>query len=76
MEAIDFDICQTLAYYPFPPSWVDSYRPAFEHIVATLSKYNSRINPREIDVPSDVIFEEIIEGTRIPKELMDEVFDL
>ena len=89
MEAIVFDIGQTLAYYPFPLNWSALYRPAFEriadifklqisdaeyeHIGATLTKYNTRINPREKEVSSDVIFGEIIRGTNIPVELINEI---
>ena len=75
MEAIVFDIGQTLAYYPIPLNWSALYRPAFEHVAdkleltiseeefehigATLRKYNTRINPREEEVSSDIIFNEI-----------------
>ena len=57
MKAVVFDIGQTLAYYPFPLNWSALYRPVFEsiavkldlqiseeeyeHIAATLSKYNA-----------------------------------
>ena len=89
MEGIVFDIGQTLAYYPFPFNWSALYRPAFEHIAskfdlqiseaeyehigATLSKYNARINPREEEISSDVIFAEILSGTNMPVELMDDI---
>lgn len=89
MEGIVFDIGQTLAYYPFPLNWSALYRPAFEgiaskfnlqiseteyeHIGATLAKYNTRINPRETEVSSDVIFGEIIKETSIPAELLDDI---
>ena len=32
MEAVVFDIGQTLTYYPIPLNWSALYRPAFEHI--------------------------------------------
>ena len=89
MKGVVFDIGQTLAYYPFPLNWSALYRPAFEriadrfdlqiseaeyeHIGATLAKYNTRINPRETEVSSDVIFREIIEGTNMPMELLDDI---
>ena len=89
MEGVVFDIGQTLAYYPFPLNWSALYRPAFErievkfglqiseaeyeHIGATLTKYNTRINPREKEVSSDVIFGEIIKGTNIPMEFVNEI---
>ena len=89
MEAVVFDIGQTLVYYPIPLNWSALYRPAFEHIAAkfdlliseadlehigaTLSKYNTRIYPREKEVSSDVIFGELVRGTNIPAELTDEI---
>ena len=89
MEGVVFDIGQTLAYYPFPLNWSALYRPAFEgiaarfglqiseaeyeHIGATLAKYNTRINPRETEVSSDVIFSEIINGTNMPMEFLDDI---
>ena len=70
IKAIIFDIGQTLTYYPIPLNWSKLYRPAFEtvseklsiaileeeyaHIGSVLTKYNTRINPREIEVSSDV----------------------
>ena len=89
MKGVVFDIGQTLAYYPIPLNWSALYIPAFEHIAdrlslqiseaeyehigATLSKYNTRINPREKEVSSDVIFEEIIGGTNLPMELKADI---
>ena len=89
MEGIVFDIGQTLAYYPIPLNWSALYHPAFEyiasrfnlqiteaeyeHIGATLSKYNTRINPREEEISSDVIFAEILSGTNMPVELTDDI---
>ena len=89
MDGVVFDIGQTLVYYPFPLNWSALYRPAFEHVAAifnlqiseteyehieaTLSKYNTRINPRKIEVSSDVIFKEIISGTNIPVDLIDDI---
>ena len=89
IKAIVFDIGQTLVYYPVPLNWSALYRPAFEsiakqhglritedeyiHIGNTLAKYNARINPRETEVPSDVIFTEILAGTGIPMACMDVV---
>lgn len=89
IEAIVFDIGQTLAYYPIPLNWSALYHPAFEriaerfnlqlseteyeHIGTTLPKYNTRINPREVEVSSDVVFGEIIAGTNIPVDLKDDI---
>lgn len=87
VKAVVFDIGQTLVYYPIPLNWSALYRPAFEsiaekyklnimeneytHIGETLTKYNTRINPREIEVSSDIIFSEILNGTNIPLEYLD-----
>ena len=82
IKGIVFDIGQTLAFYPIPLNWSALYRPAFEsiaeknrlqitereytHIGEVLSKYNTRIHPREREVSSDTIFREILGGTNIP----------
>lgn len=87
IKAVVFDIGQTLVYYPIPLNWSALYRPAFEsiaekyklnimeneytHISETLTKYNTRINPREIEVSSNKIFSEILNGTYIPLEYLD-----
>lgn len=87
IKAVVFDIGQTLVYYPIPLNWSALYRPAFEsiaekyklnimeneytHISETLTKYNTRINPREIEVSSNKIFSEILNGTNIPLEYLD-----
>ncbi len=89
IKAVVFDIGQTLVHYPIPLNWSALYRPAFEHIEQklglslsedayehigeTLAKYNTRINPREKEVSSDLIFSEILEGTGIPEELKETV---
>ena len=89
IKAVVFDIGQTLVHYPIPLNWSALYRPAFEHIEQklglslseeayehigeTLAKYNTRINPREKEVSSDLIFSEILEGTGIPPELKETV---
>ena len=89
IKGVVFDIGQTLAYYPVPLNWSALYRPAFEsvaeknglsvteaeyaHIGHVLSKYNTRINPREVEVSSDLIFTEILNGTGIPLEYLDAV---
>lgn len=84
IKAVIFDIGQTLVYYPVPLNWSALYRPAFEsiaknrglniteneyeHIAKVLGKYNTRINPREVEVSSDTVFAEILSGTGIPSE--------
>ena len=81
VKAVIFDIGQTLVHYPIPLNWSALYRPAFEriaekyklniteqeytHIGEVLTKYNTRINPREIEVSSETIFHEILNGTSI-----------
>ena len=89
IKGVVFDIGQTLAYYPVPLNWSALYHPAFEHIAErldltiseeeykhigdTLSKYNTRINPRIEEVSSDTIFREIIDGTDLPVKLMNDI---
>lgn len=87
IKAVIFDIGQTLVCYPVPLNWSILYRPAFEsiaekhklniteneykHISEVLTKYNTRINPREIEVSSNTIFNEILNGTNISSEYLD-----
>ena len=87
IKAVIFDIGQTLVYYLFPLNWSELYRPAFQsiakkrklniteneykHIAEVLTKYNTRINPREAEVSSGTIFTEILKGTSIPTEYLD-----
>lgn len=89
MKAVVFDIGQTLTYYPIPLNWSKLYRPAFEsvaeklsltfteeeytHFGEVLTKYNTRINPREKEYSSDTIFTEILEGTSVDKSLMQDI---
>lgn len=89
LKAVVFDIGQTLTYYPIPLNWSKLYRPAFEivaeklglsfteeeylHFGEVLTKYNTRINPREKEYPSDTIFAEILEGTSVNKDLMQDI---
>ena len=89
IRAVVFDIGQTLCYYPLPLNWSRLYRPAFEeiekrhglrltedayeHIGRVLTKYNTRITPRDREVSSSVIFSEILAGTGIPEELKETV---
>ena len=89
IKAIVFDIGQTLSFYPISLNWSKLYRPAFEavsnklgfdiseeeysHIGNVLTKYNARINPRDVEVSSDEVFGEILEGTNIKKELINDI---
>ena len=81
LRAIIFDIGGTLADYPIPLNWSALYRPAFEHIAdkfglaiteeeyahigSVLTKYNTRIHPRTVEVSSEQIFSELLAGTDI-----------
>ena len=89
MKAIVFDIGQTLTYYPVPLNWSKLYRPAFgsvaeklgiqfteeeyTHFGEVLTKYNTRINPRDKEYSSDTIFTEILEKTTVDKSLMQDI---
>lgn len=89
LKAVIFDIGQTLVYYPIPLNWSALYRPAFERISEKyglilseeeyknigdiLSKYNTRINPRDREISSDIIFGEIIDTTNIHRELIKDI---
>lgn len=89
MKAIVFDIGQTLTYYPVPLNWSKLYRPAFgsvaeklgiqfteeeyTHFGEVLTKYNTRINPRDKEYSSDTIFTEILENTTVDKSLMKDI---
>jgi len=89
IKGVVFDIGQTLVYYPVPLNWSALYRPAFKsiseksniyitedeyaHIWLILAKYNTRINPREVEVTSDEIFTEILTGTNIPLEYLETI---
>lgn len=85
-KAVIFDIGQTLIEYQNPLNWSKLYRPAFERIAdkygyhfteqqyqhagSVLTRYNTRIHPREEEVSSDRIFTEILSGMDVPlKEL-------
>lgn len=88
---IVFDIGQTLIEYELPLNWSKLYRPAFENIANTydykfteqhyqyvnnvLTKYNTRINPRDYKVSSTHIFSEILSGMNIPIKDMKQVKD-
>ena len=89
MKAVVFDIGQTLTYYPVPLNWSKLYRPAFgsvaeklgiqfteeeyTHFGEVLTKYNTRINPRDKEYSSDTIFTEILENTTVDKSLMQDI---
>lgn len=76
IKAIGFDIGHTLIKYDNPLNLSLLYRPAIDQVInncnikysdenietaiSILTKYNTRVNPREIEISSDVIFREII----------------
>lgn len=88
-KAIVFDIGGTLVEYNKPLNWSALYRPAWEHIskecdynltendylhaILVLSKYNTRINPREYEVSSTQIFTEILAGMDVPMDDLEMV---
>ena len=45
----------------------------YEYIGKVLSKYNTRINPREKEYSSDTIFSEMLEGTSVDTSLMTDI---
>ena len=89
MKAVVFDIGQTLTYYPIPLNWSKLYRPAFgsvaeklgihfteeeyTHFGEVLTKYNTRINPREKEYSSDTIFMEMLENTSVDLSFMNDI---
>ena len=91
-KAVIFDIGQTLVEYKKPLNWSELYRPAFEsiadrcgyrfseeqyrHVGEVLTKYNTRINPREYEVSSTQIFTEITEGIGLPADDIEQVKNL
>lgn len=88
-KAVVFDIGQTLVDYKKPMNWSKLYRPAFEQIAQkyhyhfseahyqnagdVLTKYNTRINPRDHEVSSAQIFKEILRGMDIDLDDMEQV---
>lgn len=90
-KAVVFDIGQTLVDYKMPMNWSKLYRPAFEfiskrhhytfteehyqHAGNVLTKYNTRLYPRDYEVSSAKIFAEIIEGMDLDLADMEQVKD-
>ncbi len=89
IKAIGFDIGQTLIQYNKPLNWKSLYRPALEQVLSKcnipitedrilkgvdiLSKYNTRINYREYEVSSDMIFTEILNRWDVDVEIINDV---
>ena len=65
----DILLCLSLTIYVH--FWTTKYPGADTYIVDVLAKYNTRINPREIEVSSSAIFTEILNGTSISLEYLD-----
>ena len=90
-QAVVFDIGETLVGYDKPLSWSGLYRPALEYIaeeckfnftendyqyaIDILAKYNTRINPREYEVSSTQIFEEIVFSLNLPVKNIDDMIN-
>ena len=91
VKAVIFDIGETLVRYNKPLNWSKLYRPAlekmandcnlnfsendFNNAIQVLTKYNTRINPREQEVTSDTIFGEIIKITNLDKNEIEKFKD-
>ena len=81
IRAICFDLSDTLIYSGHSLNWSKHYRDALErgfysinkisadidYSVCTkiLTKYNTRVNPREVEISSEQIFNEIMETLKI-----------
>ena len=88
-KGIVFDIGQTLVEYNRPLNWSKLYRPALEYVaeeckmefsneqydmaLKILTKYNTRINPRDYEVTSDEIFGEILHALDRPLNEIDKI---
>lgn len=88
-KAIVFDIGRTLIGYNKPLNWSSLYRPALEHIsnecnyhltehqyraaIDVLTKYNTRVNPREHEVSSAEIFSEITNAIGVSVNELEKV---
>ncbi|MCL2351251.1 MAG: HAD family hydrolase [Firmicutes bacterium] len=84
LKAVSFDIGHTLVNYPNPLDWKSLYAPAVERVFAEcaisgsperlrqaaeiLTSYNTRENPREHEVNSDIIFQEIFDAWAEPHD--------
>ena len=88
IKAIGFDIGGTLVNYNKPLNWSASYEDAIKFMCKennleynnnrflqakqVLEKYNTRVNPREIEISSNTIFGEIFD---LWKENKNKIFD-
>jgi len=81
IKAVAFDVGETLVFYNKLLNWQSLYSSALERVMAAcgiepsaetdefaqkiLTKYNTRVNPREHEISSDTIFSEILSGWKI-----------
>lgn len=86
-RAVIFDIGRTLAGYQKPLNWSALYRQALEYACnvcgiafteqeyrwaeSVLTRYNTRVNPREREVNSQQIFTELLSGTDAGMQKLD-----
>ena len=87
IKAVAFDIGHTLVRYNNPLSWKSLYEPALKRVSemcnvamstediraasSILSKYNTRENPREKEVTSEIIFTELLGTLKLPIAKLD-----
>jgi hypothetical protein len=87
IKAVSFDIGHTLVRCNNPLNWKSLYEPALMKIaesygitlsneeikraISILSFYNTRENPREIEVDSETIFNEILDAWKQPHNGLD-----
>jgi len=81
IKAIAFDVGETLVYYNNFMNWQTLYPPAIKQVMSDcnmdynfeadenaqkiLTKYNTRVNFREYEVSSDIIFSEILSSWQV-----------
>ena len=89
IKAVSFDVGHTLIKYNNPLNWKALYRPALKQVsgicnlflsdeqlkaaVSILTKYNTRENPRMVEVISQVIFREIFDAWNLSHDELDSV---
>ena len=87
IKAVAFDVGETLVYYNNSLNWQDLYPSAIKQIMAVcnmdydinadkiarkiLEKYNTRVNFREYEVSSDIIFSEILDGWQMSMDKLE-----
>lgn len=88
-KAVVFDIGQTLVEYNKPLNWSKLYRPAleymagkcgyefteeqYEYAIKVLTKYNTRVNPRDYEVSSAYIFSELLAAMNVDMKVLEQV---